>query len=220
MGVVLGPDAASELSPINFAVPEQFYEVDLDERPEQRAHRQYELLSRTFRGIEPAQCIHMTLAQEMAIAHLIRNGAVYVASCFARSEADPTQAVTAQFSVLVKETDLNGERPLLNIANGLKEPGEPREVILNEFPAGEALVIGDEVLLRQPSISAGIIQTRRIRQAQVIFALPGQRAIAMFSMSTESVADWDHFVEVLNTIAHSVSFKARQNSAIADRLSG
>lgn len=211
-----------DTAPFTFAVPEHFNEVPLDETPEQRALRQYESLSRTFRGLDPARCLHMVLGQEMALAHMIREGAVYLATCLARSGSNPARAVTAQFSVLVKEAELHSGRSLREIARALKDPAQPREVILNEFPAGEALVVGEEVLVRQPITVLGqnSPQEHRLRQAHVIFILPKRGCTITLTMASQNIDDWEHFVTILNRIAHSVSFTSSERSNILNRLDG
>lgn len=206
--------------PLTFSVPQQFQEISLTDSPEQRARRQYDALTQALRGIKPSEGLYMVLAQEMALANLIRAGTIYVATCFAKSETDPTRGVTAHLSVLIKEATLHGNRPLVDVARGLNTPGEPREIIFNEFPAGEALVIGEELLVTQPTTVSGspTPQKHRIRQAQVIFALPGNEALAIFSMSSPSLDDWPHFMAVLNGISHSVSLADTANSVVSSRL--
>src|SRR5699024_5550557 len=115
------------------------------------------------------------------------------------SEARPSRAVTGQFSVLVKESELQRDRSLLEVARGLKDPAQPREIILNEFPAGEALVVGEEVLVSQPITVWGrdSPQEHRLRQAQVVFTPPGKQITVTFVMSSQCIDDWEHFVIIL-----------------------
>lgn len=208
--------------PIRFSVPEQFQEVSLEEMPEQRAQRQYDALVRTFSDLGSTQCIRLVLAQEMGLSYLIESGAIYAATCLARSEAEPSMGVTAFFTVIVKEAELHGDRPLVDIAKGLRTPGEPREIIFNHFPAGEALVVGEEVVVTQPvSVLGESRQERhRLRQAQVIFALPGNEAVAILTMASPGLYDWTHFVATLNGISHSISFGNSRESAVTLRLDG
>ena len=214
-------DHSGSVVPLRFTVPDGLTELDLHGDPDERVQRTYEAL----RGASPAgeqEVVRMVVTQEAMLARLLQEGAVYAAMCLARSEVDPAQLVTAQFSVLVKAQELHGQYPLRDVSRGLRSPGEPREVVLNEFPAGEALVIGEEVRVGLGNESGDSTDggARVVRQAQVVFAFPGNERIAILTLASEHLDDWPYFVAMLDSIAHSVSFSNGETSSIADRLSG
>jgi hypothetical protein len=217
---------ANELSggnpevPLRFTVPEQLHEIDLGEDQQQRVRRTFEKLTTSLRGAERTELLAMVYAQEAMLAKLVHDGAVYVAQCVARSEFDPARLCVAQFSILVKEVALRGPRPLATIASGLRMPGEPREIVFVDFPAGEGLVIGEELAVQTPTDITGrrSAQTHRVRQAQIILAFPDRRRLAILGVSSESIEDWHHLTRTLNNIAHSVSFTGQTENTIATRL--
>lgn len=217
---------ANELSeggtnvPLRFTVPEQLHEVDLNENQLQRVQRTFEKLTASLRGAKQTEILAMVHAQEAMLAKLVQEGAVYVAQCIARSESNPARLCVAQFSILVKEAFLRGPRPLATLASGLRTPGEPREIIFVHFPAGEGLVIGEELVVQPPADATGrhSSRTHQVRQAQIILAFPDQRRLAILGVSSESLEDWHHLTGVLNNIALSVSFAEQSENTIAARL--
>lgn len=208
-------------SPLRFTVPDQFTELPLDEDPEARIKRTYERLSETMRGANGTQRMHLVFMQEYMLTKLITKGAVYAALCVCRSEANPATLSAAQFAIFVKDVKLSGERPLAAVAGGLKKPGEPRETAFVQFPAGEGLVVGEEVRVDSPVTVTGRTERNMttVRQAQVIMPFPNLRKLAILSMSSTFLADWPYYAGMLNDIAHSVSF-TEKNESIADRPSG
>lgn len=183
--------------------------------------RTYRQAASTYSGADPEELAHLALTQEVAIAALIDDGAVYVANCVARSESEPTTLCTAQFVILVQEADLPMENPLSVLANGLKEPGEPRETVLVEYPAAEAVLVGEERAVTPTMLPSGRAnsETHRMRQAQVIMPFPGNRRIAVMSVSSQYLQEWPHFTRMLDDIAQSIRFDdGEQEAGIGDRL--
>lgn len=60
----------------------------------------------------------------------------------------------------------------------------------------------------------------RLRQAQVILPFPDKRRLAIIGVSSESLEDWQSYVEILDGIARSVSFNKAGAGSIADRMQG
>lgn len=207
--------------PLYFTVPGQFVELPLTEDPEERVRRTYERVSASMPGATDAQRVHLTFMQEYLLAKLASEGAVYAALCLCRSEANPTKLSAAQFAIFVKTVEFSGERPLAAVAGGLKNPGQPRETAFVQFPAGEGLVVGEELMVTLPVTLAGRPQpsTHTMRQAEVMIPFPDMRRLAVLSMSSEFLEDWVYYAGMLNDIARSVSFTERDTS-IAGRLSG
>lgn len=164
--------------------------------------------------------MHLVFMQEFMLSRLLQEGAVWAALCMCRSDADPAKLSTAQFAIFVKDVKLDGERPLAAVAGGLKEPGRPLETAFVPFPAGEGLVIGEELRVDSPVTLTGRRQrnTHIVRQAQVMIPFPDKRRLAIISASSESLGDWADYANMLNGIAQSVSF-TDENTGIRDRLS-
>lgn len=222
MITTLDPAATPEAKiPFRFTVPEQLHEVDLAEAPDARMRRALEQWPSALRGLTPQQAVHLALTQEMSLAKFREEGAVYVGQVFARSDHDPSRLTTGQLAIMVKPAALEAEQPLAAIAGGLTVRGEPREIGYADFPAGEALVIGEEVTVRVPFTPLGrpTPVTHRTRQAQIIFAFPDKRRLAILSVSTEDLADWQAYLAILNGVAQSVSFTPElPSSSITNKL--
>lgn len=217
---ILDPDNARV--PLRFTVPEQLREISFEEPAEYRIERTYRELCAALRGLTAQQALHLVHTQEQMLAKLWDEGAVYVGQCVARSDAEPDSLSTAQFTILVKDAELQAERPLAAVAGGLKKPGEPRETIFVDYPAGQALVVGEELTVQTPFTPLGrpVSTEHRVRQAQVILPFPDRRRLAIIGASSESLEDWQSYVEILDGIARSVSFTEPSASSIADRMQG
>jgi ribosomal protein L18 len=208
--------------PLRFTVPEELHEIDLTEDAETRVQRAYANATAIMRGATEMQRLSVVFNREMMIAQLVSEGAVYAGQLIARSDADATKLATAQFAILVKEADLDAADPLAAVAGGLKEPGKAREVGFAQYPAGAALVVGEEVKVTMPVTVTGepVASTSLVRQAQIVFPCPDRRHIVILTVSSDSLADWRAYVDILDGMARSVSFRASKTSPIADRLSG
>lgn len=206
--------------PMRFTPPAQLQKINLDEAPELRLQRTYREAARVLPDADPGELAHLALMQEVSVARLMSEGAVYAAHCVARSEAEPTVLCTAEYAIVIKESDLPATQPLAKIANGLKEPGEPRATAVVAYPAGEAVVVGEEVSITPSALPSGRPngESYSMRQAQVIMPLPDRQRLAIMSVSSTHLRDWPHFVRMLNDIAHSVRFSASDSSGINNRL--
>ncbi|MEV4649085.1 hypothetical protein [Saccharopolyspora sp. NPDC049357] len=208
--------------PLWFKIPEQLHEVDLYGSPASRIQRSYENVSVLMEGADVAEQIHVVYLQEQMLSQLLANGAVFVGHCLARSEADPAKLTAAQFSILVQPANLSARRPLHALAGALKQPGMRREVGFADYPAGEALVVGEEVEVTLPTTLTGkpVENTHRVRQVQIVLPFPGNQRLAIVGVSSETLADWKHFVTMLDGIARSISFTDPAEPSIGDLLAG
>ncbi len=68
------------------------------------------------------------------------SGVVYRGTCVARSTMDPERAATANFAVIVQEVHADGRDALVSLAQALAAANPNRRIIIERFPAGEALV--------------------------------------------------------------------------------
>jgi hypothetical protein len=122
-------DAGSTRVPLRFVVPERFFELDLAEDPESRAKRTADNLAASLRNISERQVLHLVFTQEMVVAKLREEGAVYAANCVARSETEPRRLSAALCTIVIKDADLSAQRPLGAVAGALKTPGDSREML-------------------------------------------------------------------------------------------
>ncbi|RRO18171.1 hypothetical protein EIL87_07955 [Saccharopolyspora rhizosphaerae] len=220
---MLAAEAGSDLgAPLWFKVPDQFHELDLDEAPAERFRRAVDNATAVMSDNSGTEPLRVAYVQEAMLSQLRRQAAVYVAHCVARSEADPSKLAVAQFSILVQEAALSGTQPLPVLVNALKQPGTTREVGLADYPAGEAAVVGEEVKVVLPvTLSARAEEEeRRVRQAQVLFPVPGGQHLVVVGVTSESLDDWSHYIAMLDGIARSISFTDPSRTTIADRLAG
>jgi hypothetical protein len=220
---ISGTLTSEPTQPLWFKVPEELHEIDLTEAPEARVRRAYANATAVMRGATEEQRVHVVHTQEMMVIELLDQGAVYAGQLLARSDYNPERLATAQFAVMIKKADLAAREPLAAVADGLREPGKSREVGFAVYPAGEALVVGEEVQVTLPTTITGapVRNTHLVRQAQIIFACPDRRHIAIIALSSEALADWRTYIDILDTMARSVSFEdPNKSSSIASRLSG
>lgn len=205
---------------IYFSIPSHFNRVDLTEPPEARIRRTYEDVQAVLGNPDSDQCSHIATLLEMMISRLVDYGAVYVAQGFAQSEANPGTLCTAQFTIFVKEAELETDQPLSLLASGLRDPGSPRQAAVVEYPAGAAVVVGEELEV-SPSVTAAgrpTMERYRMRQAQVLLPFPNRRRVAVLSLTSTHLDDWHHFVRILNDIACSFSFTPRNDNSVVGRL--
>lgn len=185
-----------------FTVVDEMHPIPLDEDPRLRTTRAYEALLRRLPDHTPAQCWDIVCEQEKSLTALITEGAVYLATCVALSEAVPARQVVAQFCVTVKEVDLPADRPLAAVARTLSAANPRRPITFDALPAGEALMFDEEVVTTGP----GIDSPRTTQCAQVVIAFPDRKRIAMLALSTEDGPDWPDYRNLLTVIARTVSF--------------
>lgn len=184
--------------PLWFSVPKSFVAIDSSEAVDDRATKLIRQSS-TLPNIDPRQQLNLVFAQEKLHSQLSEAGAVYAAHCVARSEY-ASRIVTALFAVIVQEVPGLADQSMNVIARALTNPGQPTEVLLLDFPAGQAVVRGEQLHVEWNGHS------HSMRQAQIMFRLPDKMRLAILSMSSSHLEDWEHFTGILNEIAKSVSF--------------
>lgn len=190
-----------------FVLPEQMYPIALDEGSRERATRSYEHLMRTIPGLTPAQCLNLVTAQQNALATLLHEGAVYLATCVANSDARPGTLVTAQFGILLRTVAGLGDRPLKGIARRLAAQPKRRDIRFTTLPAGEALIVDEAV--EDTEFDADLEDlpvAGSARCVQVILPFRDRSRIASLMLSSTNLADWAGCVDLLLTIARSVTF--------------
>ncbi|OLT48364.1 hypothetical protein BJF85_12575 [Saccharomonospora sp. CUA-673] len=200
--------------PIWFSVPAEFIQIDPTESLEDRVARLASDISMTP-GLNPQQQADLIFAQEALYRDLAKTGAIYAAHCVASSEHNQG-LVSALFTVIIQDLPQSHGHSLEQIARGLREPGSPVEVLTSTYPAGLAIAHGRELSVKFNG------QHQTMRSADIMFMMPTQDQLAIFSISTSNIADWDSFMSILDGIAMTVSFSPPNESAssIGSILSG
>lgn len=220
MSITGALDGAQAGVPLRFTPPGQLVKMPLDATPDERMNQTYREAAAVLSEATPEKLANLVLMQEISMSALLRDGAVYAATCVARSEAEPATLCTAQFVVLVQEAYLPQENPLSTLASGLQEPGVPRKTAIVEYHAGSAVLVGEERSVTPSRLASGRknTETYRMRQAQVIIPFPGYRRLALMSVSSQHLQDWEHFTRMLDDMAESIRFDDGTEPSIEDRL--
>lgn len=192
------------MPPVWFTVPDTFTGLDLGDDAGARVVRLVELTS----SLTDEQRLHLVLAQELMIESLRRGHVVYAAHCLARSDGDPPRLSFAQFSVAARPVHLGADAALDVIAARLDAPGLRRAVGFVALRAGRALAVVEERRFSTEMTVLGRPRHREhtVRQVQLMVPFPGRRHLAVLALSTESLRDWDTYVEIMGAIARTVSF--------------
>ena len=209
--------------PYRFRLPQGFHELDLAERPEARAERLLDSLQQSLPGIPEEQLIYALVGNQYAVERLIDEGAVYAANFLGRSEHEPTAASTALFTVMVRATGSTAREPLEVIAEGVRrEQGKNRAVDFVDLPVGRCLVVTEDDLVSSPLNVAGAQTTRPtvVRQIQVSLSLPDPSDIAVFTLSTQCLRDWDEYVLMMAEICKTIGWHEADRSRIGFVLDG
>jgi hypothetical protein len=175
-----------------FAEADQMYPIPLDEDPQQRNARTYESLLRALPDRNPEYCWDLVTAQETAIVELISQGAAYLATCFARSEAVPGELTTAQFGVMISDAELPTDDSLAAMARELSTRNGQHGVSYEYLSVGRAIAIDQA--------------DNGTCCAQVIIPFPDRKRIAALVLSTKDGPDWPDYRNLLIAIARTVSF--------------
>ncbi|MGH3622489.1 MAG: hypothetical protein ACRDQ5_11965 [Sciscionella sp.] len=209
--------------PYRFRLPQGFHELDLAERPEPRAERLLDSLRQNLPGITDEQLIHAIIGNQYAVERLVDEGTIYAANFIGRSDHDPTAASTAQFTLMVRPTGSTAREPLEVIAEGLrKEPGKSRAIDFVDLPIRRCLVVTEEDSVSSPVNIAGAPTERPavVRQIQVSFPLPEPSNLAVFTLSTQYLRDWDEYVKMMAEICKTISWRDATHGRIGSVLNG
>ncbi len=165
--------------------------------------------------MDAQQQINLVYSQEALRRDLDKAGAIYAAHCVAHSEHG-SRLVTALFTVILRDIPNLAGRSMAEIARGLREPGDPSEVILWDYPAGQAIVHG------QHAMASWRGTTKAVRSAQVMFKMPNEEQLAILGLSTSDLEDWQDFAQIIHNIAQTVSFTrpSTKEPNIGDALNG
>lgn len=210
----------ADVLPLRFEVPEQFTEIDLAEEPELRAERTLAQLAEYLPHSTDEQRLHLAMVQEVSISRMVAEGAVYAATLVAATEEDQPRLTTGQFTVTARRVPGGvHSHTLSEIAEQLRSDELRRDVGFVPLPAGRALAVVEDRELRTPVTVLGDASDdlHVIRQLQLTLPFPDGDRLAIFTVSTECLYDWESYVDIMGGIARTVEFTGlRQDYPAAD----
>jgi hypothetical protein len=125
----------------------------------------------------------LTTAQEMLVEQLRSLDVRYAATVL-----EPARPTTGLFTVGLHRADIAD--PLTPLAAALRPHAEVHDL---DTRLGRVLAIGYDL--------------NSVRQMQVVLPLPGRDTVAVFSIATEHLAEWEtytlHLVNVIGTVRHT-----------------
>lgn len=187
-----------------FSVPDTFTALDLGSDAEQRVGQ---MLARTT-TLTDEQRLHVVVAQEVLIETMRHSDVGYAATSLVRVDGDVPRLSVAQFTVFVQPVRTGSDVLLDSVAARLDVPGLRREVGFLSLRAGRALAVVEDRRFSTGMTVLGLMRQREhtVRQVQLVLPFPDRRLVAVLALSTECLADWDAYVDVMGGIAGTVSF--------------
>lgn len=207
--------------PLNFSLQPGFTAIDLAESAQDRAEKMLDSLQRNMPELGVEEHLRAIMAYEYSVRRMREEGVIYAANFVGRSSEDSSTATTAQFSVVLQAAELKASQPLTIPAEELRKRPSCK-VDFVDLPVGRSLVVVEETTL-QPEVNlAGhdSAPQRRTRQFQVIIPLSSRDELAIFSLATECLQDWDDYVGMMAEICKTISWREDQRSSIESKLAG
>ncbi|QRX94849.1 MULTISPECIES: hypothetical protein [Streptomyces] len=206
------PEAASGVElPLTFSVPEEFQSLDLLGSAEENTNRLLEQLGQLDPPPSQEELAHAVLAQQTMFEMLTAAGAVYAGVLLAKTPGDapPEQQrlSSAMLTVVARPSELNNEETVDRLARTLGAIHPEAEVGVSRIPTGRVVLLTQESKVEEPvNLLANGGQPTVVRQLHVFVPIPGRLAMADFSLSTENIAEWDHYVEILAGVCNTIAF--------------
>lgn len=197
-----------------FDVPDAFAALDLGDDPGPRIAR----LAAPTTGLTDTQRLHLLLAQEYMVETMRREYVVYAAQCLVRVDGATPRLSVAQFTVSVCPAHVAGlvgvdvldvvAARLDGVGPGREAPG--REVAVLSLPAGRTLAVVEDRRFTTYVSALGVARRRDhvVRQVQLVVPFPDRRYLAVLALGTESLQDWENYLDLVGDIAASVRFSA------------
>ncbi|MEU6480719.1 hypothetical protein ABZ858_28340 [Streptomyces sp. NPDC047017] len=202
--------AIPEVPDFWFELPAGFTAFDLGEPSEARMLRMAEATELMFADATPEQRFGLVVSGEYVLQTMIAAGAEHVSSCFVRMPDDELSQGT--LCVLVERPERGPGRQ--------DRPGSARrtaaqwramhpeaEVGLVMLPYGMAALCIDDQNVRIPGAFFGLdtpIPTT-VRQLQLCVPLEKGPGSVLFVFTTEDVAHWSEYLDLLSGIMRSIS---------------
>lgn len=189
---------------VQFAVPDVFVPLDLGKDAVARVES---LMARTP-DLADEHRFRLAVSQEVLVETLRSARIGYAATSLVRVDGSPPRLSIAQFTVATRPTSA-GARSILESVAADKSAARPGSAVgfLN-LTAGRALAIVEERRFTTSTDPLGRPRSRDhvVRQVQLLLPFPGDRYLATFALTTESVADAGAYLDLMGAIARSITF--------------
>ncbi|WRZ90050.1 hypothetical protein OHB54_13845 [Streptomyces sp. NBC_01007] len=193
-----------------FELPPGFMEFDLTEDAEARMLRMADATDALFATATPEQKFSLVVSGEYILQTMIAAGAEHVSSCFLRmSDGELSQGTLC---VLVERPDTglrsqDRQGSARRTAVQWRELYPDAEIGLVMLPYGIAALCVRDQDLQVPGALFGLDNPlpTTVRQLQLCLPLKTGPGSALFVFTTEDIAHWSEYLEVLSGIMKSVS---------------
>ncbi|MGC0420538.1 hypothetical protein [Embleya sp. AB8] len=190
-----------------FVLPDGFEVFAMDRDPAERIAELVLLLQDFWPDATPEQRIQCALTQDAFLTGLNREGMVHLSTCLARK--DDGGLTSALLVVTVRHFATESGLPFAEgVLHRLGPPTTDRDIAVAATPLGRIPVLVADTTPRIPGQLLGATQDFGIttRSAQAFFPFPGQPRMAVFTLSTEDLDTWPHYVDLMAAICASVTF--------------
>ncbi|RPE38664.1 hypothetical protein EDD90_1584 [Streptomyces sp. Ag109_O5-1] len=193
-----------------FELPPGFMEFDLAEDAEARMLRMADATDALFVAATPEQKFSLVVSGEYVLQTMIAAGAEHVSSCFLRmSDGELSQGTLC---VLVERPDTglqsqDRQGSARRTAVQWRELYPDAEIGLVMLPYGIAALCIHDQDLQIPGVLFGLDDPipATVRQLQLCLPLQTGPGSALFVFTTQDIAHWSEYLEVLSAIMKSVS---------------
>ncbi|GGV02570.1 hypothetical protein GCM10010211_82410 [Streptomyces albospinus] len=206
------PSTASGVElPLTFSVPQEFQALDLLASAEENTNQLLDQLGQLDPPPSQEELAHAVLAQQTMFEMLTASGAVYAGVLLAKTpeDAPPEQQrlSSAMLTVVARPSELNNEDTVDRLARTLGAIHPEAEVGVTQLPTGRVVLLTQDSKVEDPvNLLANGGQPTVVRQLHVFVPIPGRLAMADFSLSTENIAEWDHYVDILAGVCNTIAF--------------
>ncbi|GGX47450.1 RICIN domain-containing protein [Streptomyces noursei] len=206
------PEAASGVElPLTFSVPQEFQSLDLLASAEENTNLLLQRLGKLDPPPSQEELAHAVLAQQTMYEMLTAAGAVYAGVLLAKTPGDapPEQQhlSSAMLTVVARPSELNNQDTVTRLARTLGAIHPEAEVGVSNLPTGPVVLLTQDSKVEDPvNLLANGGQPTVVRQLHVFVPVPGRLAMADFSISTENIAEWDHYVDILAGVCNTIKF--------------
>ncbi|MFC7262207.1 hypothetical protein [Streptomyces lutosisoli] len=199
--------AKSENDPdIWFVLPPGFFEVKLDDSPQDRMFRMADAIDPMFPSATPEQKLSLVLSSEYAIESMLDAGAVHLSTClYQRDDGAISQGMLAVFIKSLGSTERLGVAQ--SIADQWLTENPEAEVGGVFLPYGPAALCALERDIPVPGAMFDIDkdEVTTLRQLQMAVPLHTGTHTAVFAFSTEDIDQWDNYLQLMAEILRTIS---------------
>jgi hypothetical protein len=210
------PDTTTVIElPFTFSAPKEFETIDFKRAPRDRADATILKLQLMDPPPTDAEILHAVTAQQTMVDLLAANGAVYAGILVAKDDSttdSPTDLMSVMLTVTIRASELDDDASMERVTEELITAYPEAETGLVVLPIGPgrspvtAVLITEEVKVTQAvnllDESSG---SSLVRQLHVFVPIPGRTAMADFSISTESLGNWDNCVNILAAVCDTIT---------------